>query len=101
MAKLFDSIKDLDDFDKGIYLMASIAKIYPFLDANGRLTRLVLNYYLMKAGYIPISIPIDKKDVYFRALESFKVDKDIEPLTNLVISLLNSRYEIINQELEF
>lgn len=103
MGTLFDSIKtlDLDDFDKGIYLMASIAKIYPFLDANGRLTRLVLNYYLMKAGYVPISIPIAKKDIYFKALESFKVDKDIEPLTNLIISLLNSRYEIINQDLEF
>lgn len=102
MGKLFDKINDseLTDLDKGIYIHAQIAKIHPFLDGNGRLTRLILNYYLMKAGYIPITIPLALREEYFKNIDTFKIEKNIEPLTNFIMKLLNERYEKLIEKLE-
>lgn len=107
--KVYDKMKnlfldlsnsDLDDFSKGIFLHVNLAKTYPFLDGNGRMARLVLNSYLIKAGYIPISIPLDDREEYFKNLEIFKVDKNIEPIKNYIISLLNNRYETLIKQLD-
>lgn len=102
MKKLFNKMKEsnLNDFDKGIYIHAQISKIHPFLDGNGRLARLILNYYLIKAGYIPITIPVAKRNEYFNNIEIFKIEKNIEPLTNFIVKLLNERYERLIEQLE-
>ncbi|VEU80475.1 Fic family protein [Haploplasma axanthum] len=102
MKKLF-SDQDLDNmnyFDKGIYLHAMIAKIHPFLDGNGRLTRLILNFYLIKSGHIPITIPLDSRTEYFNAIDIFKEQKDIMPLKLFIKNMLNKRYEELIDELE-
>lgn len=31
--------------------------LHPFLDGNGRLARLMLDFFLIKDGFVPISIP--------------------------------------------
>jgi len=69
------------------YLHLQLAKIHPFLDGNGRLARLVLNYELMKNGFMPVIITSDERDRYFSALESFKVDKDIKPFMDFLEDL--------------
>lgn len=102
MKRLFDDLEtsNLDYFNKGILLHANLAKIHPFLDGNGRLGRLVLNFYLMKAGYLPISISLDDRDLYFATIDEFKINKNIEPLTNFIIKKLITRYEDKIKELE-
>lgn len=72
--------KYFDEFDfggkKGLELASfahmQLAKIHPFLDGNGRVGRLVLNYVLMKEGYLPISIPVKRRYEYFDLLELYK-----------------------------
>lgn len=95
MKRLFNDLKEkeYDYLDEGLLIHATLAKIHPFLDANGRLSRLVLNFYLIKAGYLPISIKLDKRDEYFKTLEEFKVNKDINPLKTFILNLLNERYD--------
>lgn len=102
MKRLFNDLEDykLDLFDEGLLMHANIAKIHPFLDANGRLSRLVLNFYLIKAGYLPISISVDKRVDYFKALEEFKVNKDIEPLKLFVVKEMNLRYKDLIDKLD-
>lgn len=102
MKQMFEDIKNmnLSLFDEGIYLHAQLNKIHPFLDGNGRVSRLVLNYYLIKAGFIPVSIPLDYREEYFKVLETFKVEKNIEPLKLFIIKLLNERYEKLIDKLE-
>ncbi len=82
-----------DAIQKAAYAHASIAKIHPFVDANGRLAKLVLNYFLMKESYLPISIPLEERENYFAHLESFKSNKDLKPITEFFKMLLLKRYE--------
>lgn len=61
------------------YSHLQLAKIHPFLNGNGRVTRLVLNYSLMVRGYAPIIILASEKEKYFGLLETYKVEKQITP----------------------
>lgn len=66
------------------YCHLQLAKIHPFLDGNGRLARLVLNYNLMKLGYAPVIITSQERDQYHVALEKFKVEKEIKPFVEFL-----------------
>lgn len=102
MNKFFQALPEYagHPIEKAVYTHAQIAKIHPFLDGNGRLTRLIMNYLLIQAGYLPVSIPVALRSTYFKHLETFKVDKDIQPLVTLIKALLLKRYEDVLKRLE-
>jgi fido (protein-threonine AMPylation protein) len=102
MAKFF---RDIDSFEgtvleKATYAHASIAKIHPFVDANGRLAKLVLNYFLMTGNYLPLSIPLELRESYIENLEIFKTEKNLKPLVEFFKSILLKRYEEVLKELD-
>ncbi|APC91116.1 MULTISPECIES: Fic family protein [Francisella] len=52
---------------------SEFVKIYPFIDGNGRTSRLLMNLVLMQYGY-PLAIsPISKKLRYYNALDKAHV----------------------------
>lgn len=109
--------KYFDEYDfggkKGLELASfahmQLAKIHPFLDGNGRVGRLVLNFVLMKEGYLPISIPVKRRYEYFDLLELYKTGTGPEqenknnplPFVDFLKDLENKEYdrliELINQ----
>lgn len=100
--KVYDRMKKyyatLDTFtgsslEKASYAHLQMAKIHPFLDGNGRLARLVLNFVLIKEGFVPISIPAKDKHNYFNMLEEFKVNKTQKPFDEYLENLLNKEYD--------
>jgi Fic family protein len=98
-------IYDLEHFrgttvQKAAFAHASILKVHPFLDGNGRLARLLLNYVLMFDGYMPVSIPLTEKDVYRDALDKFKVEKDLSPFATYIYNQLLNAYETYISALE-
>ncbi len=95
MAKYFDAIKNSkeDPLKLAAYAHLQLAKIHPFLDGNGRLSRLVMNFILMKNGYLPISISVKRRDEYFALLEEFKVNKNPKPFEDFVLELENLEYD--------
>lgn len=102
MSKFFINIENFEGtvLEKATYAHASIAKIHPFVDANGRLAKLALNYFLIQGDYLPISIPLEMREIYIERLESFKSDKDLEPLTSFFKTLLIKQYEEVLKELD-
>lgn len=58
--------------------------VHPFIDGNGRTSRLVMNLELLKNNYPAINIKSDKKAQYYAALESAHCDRRFEAFDELV-----------------
>lgn len=102
MAKFFKNLNHFEGspLEKATYAHASIAKIHPFVDANGRLAKLVLNYFLISHDFLPISIPLELRETYIDKLEIFKTEKDLNPLKDFFKDLLIKRYEEVLKDLD-
>lgn len=99
MKKFFMNLEEFegDAIERACYVHLSISKIHPFVDGNGRLARLLMNFVLMQNDYLPISISHDQIQAYFHALDTFKEQKDMTPMMELVNGLLIKRYNEVNQ----
>jgi Fic family protein len=66
-------------------LHASLANIHPFFDGNGRVARLVSNIPVLKSGYPPILIPLEKRKVYIDKLVQCQLETGIPNANNELI----------------
>lgn len=82
---------DLKGLEKAAYAHLQILKIYPFMDANGRLARLLLNYQLELDGFLPISVTRELRDEYYKNIDEYKINKKIEPFTEFIAKLEEKR----------
>jgi len=89
MDDYFDRLNhgELQGLEKAAYAHLQFLKIYPFVDANGRLARLLLNYQLELDGYLPVSISKKLQDEYFDAIDEYKINRKIEPFIEFLIRL--------------
>jgi Fic family protein len=63
-------------------------RIHPFDDGNGRTTRILMNFILLKFGYPPVIIRTENKEEYFSMLQ-LADSGDIEPFFNYIARNLN------------
>ncbi|MFD2115127.1 Fic family protein [Paenibacillus yanchengensis] len=68
----------------GAMLHAIFVGIHPFIDGNGRTSRLLLNLELMKSGYPPIIIKVDNRLAYYNALDKAHTTEDTQDFIALV-----------------
>ena len=66
---------------------AEFVRIHPFIDGNGRTSRLLMNYQLLSAGFLPVSIAKENRLDYYNALEAYAVEKDLTKFSELVAEL--------------
>lgn len=59
------------------YLHGELVRIHPFIDGNGRTSRLLMNLYLFRKGYVMVNLKgtDEGKRAYYAALEASHVDK--------------------------
>ena len=78
--------------------------IHPFLDGNGRTSRIIMNYVLRLNGFISVSIdPSKNKKEYYDALQEDGEDKNkfgCKNLTKLVCVILEEEYNSLIETLE-
>lgn len=63
-------------------------KIHPFIDGNGRTSRLLLNFELMKSGYTPIIIENKNRAKYYDAIDLAHTTMNYGPFVELVSELV-------------
>lgn len=68
-------------------------KIHPYVDGNGRTARMIMNYQLMANGFLPVSIAKEDRLEYFEALESYAIDGELQPFTDMAASLEEQRLD--------
>ena len=66
---------------------AEFVRIHPFVDGNGRTSRLLMNYQLMAYGFLPVSIAKESRLDYFNALETYAVHRDLKPFADMIFLL--------------
>ena len=92
---------DLNPIELAAWTHAEFVKIHPFVDGNGRTSRMLMNYQLMAEGFLPISIAKEDRVEYFEALEAYAVDGSLVPFAEMVAALEEVRldeYLAIGQE---
>lgn len=72
-----------------------LVTIHPFIDGNGRTSRLVMNLILAMHGYPMAILKGDQESrlKYFRALEAVQIDGEPEPFYRLVIEAVTRTLE--------
>lgn len=68
------------------YLHDELVRIHPFIDGNGRTSRLLMNLYLLRKGYTLVNLKgsDDAKLGYYKALETSHTEKHQEAFQVLV-----------------
>ncbi|MEK6910419.1 MAG: Fic family protein [Nanoarchaeota archaeon] len=70
------------------YFHSAFETIHPFIDGNGRVGRLLMNFILRKNKYPMINIPNKSKYIYYAVLESAQVKGDLRPLVKFLFDLM-------------
>ena len=63
---------------------ADFVGIHPFIDGNGRTSRLLMNLELMKAGYPPCVITVEDRLLYYDALDQWMAKNNEQPFIELI-----------------
>ena len=69
------------------YLHDELVRIHPFIDGNGRTSRLLMNLYLLRNGYVIVNLKgsNEAKLAYYTALEASHIEKHPEDFQKLVV----------------
>jgi Fic family protein len=73
--------------------------IHPFLDANGRTGRMIMNKILMNSGYFPIIVYKDNKLAYFNSIEKSK-DGKLKNYYQFLLEQAEKSYEYLDNIIE-
>lgn len=84
---------------KATLLHGELVKIHPFIDGNGRTSRLIMNLDLMNSGYNPIIIKKEDRLKYYEALDKAHATYDytdfVKLVTKLEIEMLKKYLELL------
>lgn len=75
------------------WLHLAFESIHPFIDGNGRTGRLLLNFELLKHGYLPIDIKFTDRAKYYACFDDYHQSKTVNALCELICG-----YEVLELE---
>jgi Fic family protein len=95
--EMYDQIKTffLDLMDKKnfnpieivAWTQAEFVRIHPFLDGNGRISRLIMNYQLLSFGFLPVSIAKENRLDYYNALDKYATEGILDDFADMIAEL--------------
>jgi Fic family protein len=98
MNKLFDWIKkaykEVDDFEIAFQSHAQFEIIHPFIDGNGRIGRLLINWLLMYKKLSPLAILENERNAYINSLENSRKGK-VEAIVKFCFKTYINQYQFV------
>ena len=92
----YDKLKTLNHLhpiEKAAWTHAEFVKIHPFIDGNGRTSRLIMNYQLMLEDYLPITIKKETRIEYFKVLEAYALNGELKLFIDFITELEEKRID--------
>jgi len=80
--------KEFHPIVRATLIHGEFVKIHPFIDGNGRTSRLLLNFELMKNGYPPIIIKNEERARYYDVIDLAHTTMNYKPFIELVSELV-------------
>lgn len=77
----------LNGIELAAWTHAEFVRIHPFLDGNGRTSRLLMNYHLIRKGFLPISIAKEDRLPYYNALDKYAAHGEQEDFVEIIAAL--------------
>lgn len=85
LRRAFEPMADVPrGFFRGVYVMAVVAEVHPFVDGNGRAARLMMNAELSAAGLVRIVVPTVMRNEYMSSLRRFSTNADAEAMVRVL-----------------
>jgi Fic family protein len=83
---------DMHPVERAARVHVDFVGIHPFVDGNGRTSRLLMNLELMKMGFPPVVITVENRLRYYQALDAAHVDGNYELFINLVVEAVEQSF---------
>lgn len=83
----------LHPVERAARVHSDFVKIHPFVDGNGRTSRLLMNLELMKAGYPSAILPVERRLAYYQALDADHVHGQQEVFVQMVASIVKEGFK--------
>ncbi len=77
--------KSLHPVEQAALLHQKFVFIHPFVDGNGRVSRLLMNIFLIQHGYLPVIIPPIRRSEYVSLLE--KAHENASPFISFIAEM--------------
>lgn len=83
----------LHPVERAARVHAAFVGIHPFVDGNGRTSRLLMNLELMKSGFPPVVITVEQRLRYYEALDKAHTQNDYGNFIALVVECAGQGFE--------
>lgn len=83
----------LHPVERAAKVHADFVKIHPFVDGNGRTSRLLMNLELMKDGFPPVVMPVGKRLEYYETLDIAHTKNEYEPFFELISDVVEAGFK--------
>ena len=91
--KYNENITKLHPIELASFVHIEFVKIHPFIDGNGRTSRLLMNLELIKAGFPPVVIELEDRLEYYKALDIAHTENDYKPFLELMKKVIEKSFE--------
>ena len=91
--KYNENITKLHSIELASFVHIEFVKIHPFLDGNGRTSRLLMNLELIKAGFPPVVIKLEDRLEYYKTLDIAHTENDYKPFLELMKKVVEKSFE--------
>ena len=84
---------NLHPVERAAIVHGEFVKIHPFVDGNGRTSRLLMNLELMKAGFPAAVLPVSKRLEYYETLDKAHCSGNYEPFMAFIATVVEQGFE--------